>query len=64
VSQLQAQRADLRRAVETLDLTAACIGLPHVRIGVMTRMEWVYFTIYHTERHLKQLQRLQESVTS
>lgn len=62
IEQLKAQREALKQAVETYDLTEACVGLPHPAAGVMTRIEWVYFVIYHTERHLRQLERLQEKV--
>jgi len=30
-------------------------GFPHPITGTMTRLEWLYFSIYHTERHILQI---------
>ena len=63
IAQFQTQRQKLAEAIETMDITEACIGKPHPVLGVMTRMEWAAFVIYHTDRHLRQLQRLGEIVS-
>lgn len=63
ITQFREQREELKRAVETFDLSEACTGTPHPVLGVMTRLEWLYFVIYHTERHLKQLARIEEEVS-
>lgn len=62
IAQLKEQREALKSAVETFDLTEACVGLPHPVAGVMTRIEWVYFVIHHTDRHLRQLKQIEEKV--
>lgn len=31
---------------------------PHPIAGTMTRLEWLYFHIYHTERHLQQIKEI------
>jgi hypothetical protein len=36
-----------------------CKDLEHPVFGFMTRMEWVYYLIYHTERHLQQINRIE-----
>ena len=64
IAQFQTQRKSLAEAIETMDMTEACIGMPHPVVGVMTRMEWVAFVIYHTDRHLRQLRRLAEAVSA
>lgn len=45
-------------AAVKLDLTQTCLdfGLPNM--GKMTRLEWLYFMIYHTQRHTHQLKNI------
>jgi hypothetical protein len=59
---LKKQRDTLKQIIETTDLTHTP-KYKHPVIGDMTRLEWVYFTIYHTERHLRQLQTIARQVT-
>jgi len=39
-----------------------CKRTEHATFGFMTRMEWVYYLIYHTERHLQQIHRIEASL--
>ena len=55
---IKKQRAQIKESILQKDLTEACTAGKHPSIGTMTRLEWVYFTIYHTRRHLAQLRRL------
>ncbi len=57
------QRDILREAVTNLDLSQACMSFKHPALGTLTRWEWIYFTIYHMERHLQQIKILQGNVT-
>lgn len=59
IEKIKQQRDKLREAVTTSDVTEACISFKHPALGTLTKWEWVYFTIYHMQRHVKQLQRLQ-----
>lgn len=43
------------------DLTLLCTQFTHPLFGEMTRLEWLYFIIYHNERHLGQLRRTIEN---
>lgn len=38
-------------------------AFPHPLSGVMTRLEWLYFHIYHTERHLHQIKQIIQNPT-
>jgi len=49
-------------AVETLDMNETCIDFDMPMVGKLTRMEWVSFQVYHTKRHLWQLQRIYDVV--
>ena len=39
-----------------------CKDMEHPIFGFMTRIEWVYYLIYHTERHLQQINRIEASL--
>jgi uncharacterized damage-inducible protein DinB len=55
---LQKQREQVKALINELDLTEACRLYKHPSLGTLTRLEWVYFNIYHAERHLRQMQQL------
>jgi uncharacterized damage-inducible protein DinB len=51
--------------IKTLDLTETCKDFKHPGMGELTRLEWIYFCMFHTQRHTHQLsniiQKLKES---
>ena len=57
--QITEQRAVVKKMISDLDLTEACKAYKHPSLGTLTRLEWVYFNIYHADRHMRQLQQLQ-----
>ena len=64
MEQLQTQKELMVKAIEESDMTEACTSFKHPALGIMTKIEWVYFNIYHTERHLKQMQQARDSGTA
>lgn len=44
--------------IDEEDLTLLCKGAEFPTIGEMTRLEWIYFAIYHTQRHTRQLKNI------
>jgi hypothetical protein len=40
---------------ETKDLTDSCLEVNFPGMGHLTRLEWMYQTVYHTQRHTQQL---------
>lgn len=62
IEQLKKQKEVLKEAILSSDLTEACTSFKHPALGTMTRMEWMAFNLHHTERHLRQLKRLQENL--
>jgi uncharacterized damage-inducible protein DinB len=52
-------RAYFRDAVASADLNVICTRFAHPLFGQLTRAEWGWFTIIHTERHLVQFSRIQ-----
>lgn len=52
---------NLKEAVHNLDLTKTCVSFPLPGLGNLTRYEAIYFVIYHTERHLNQLDKIAQN---
>ncbi|KGE13527.1 DinB family protein [Sphingobacterium deserti] len=49
----------IRQSIDVIDnhdLTHTCTDYEIPEYGAFTRLEWLWFNIYHTQRHLKQLQ--------
>lgn len=44
--------------IQEEDLALLCRGFDFPTIGEMTRLEWVYFGIYHVQRHTRQLENI------
>ena len=55
------QREVLKSMIRQMDLSLIT-EFRHPVIGSMSRLEWVYFHIYHTERHVRQLRSLRFEV--
>ena len=48
--------------MQTLDLTKTCTGFQLPGLGEFTRVEWLWFAIYHTQRHTQQIKKIHESI--
>lgn len=42
-----------------LDLTLTFPGFEMPQFGLLTRLEWLSFILFHTQRHIRQLQNIQ-----
>jgi hypothetical protein len=51
-------RAGISEAAGNLDLTKTCSAYELPGYGFLTRLEAVYFVIYHTQRHIHQLKNI------
>lgn len=60
VAELTKQREQVKALISELDLTDACKDYKHPSLGTMTRLEWIYFNIYHAERHMRQMEGLKK----
>lgn len=54
----------LAEAARLLDLTAVCLDFEFPGSGTLTRLEWISFYIFHTQRHIAQLQRIHDALVS
>jgi hypothetical protein len=48
--------------IRLLDLSATCLDFQFPGMGPLTRLEWISFYIWHTQRHLHQLNRIQAAL--
>lgn len=58
ISELKKEKLRLLSQSQTTTLDELCTDFPHNRLGELTRLEWLWFNVYHTERHLHQLQHI------
>jgi hypothetical protein len=54
----QKSRQTLTEIINNNDLSRRCTGFTHHAFGNLTRLEWIYLLIYHTERHIQQIERM------
>jgi len=59
---LESTAARIRKAIQTLDLSATCMDWEMPQTGYLTRLEWISFYTVHTQRHTRQLQNIFETV--
>lgn len=52
------------KAIESKDLNESCISFPLPNMGVLTRIEWLYFNVYHKQRHIHQLKNIFNKLSS
>lgn len=58
LDKLQDLRQRLTGMIELHDLSEMITGFSHPLFGTMTRIEWIYFNIFHTKRHLQQIETI------
>ncbi|MBO9675328.1 MAG: DinB family protein [Sphingobacteriaceae bacterium] len=57
-------REGISNAVTSLDLTRTCVSYELPVYGFLTRLEAIYFVIYHTQRHVHQLKNIYNNLNS
>lgn len=61
---LQMRILQMQELIQTKDLTEICIGRPFPGIGELSRLEWLYVILYHTQRHIHQIKNILESMNT
>jgi hypothetical protein len=54
--------AGLIEAERTLDLTQTCLDFKMPVMGALTRLEFLWFYVFHTKRHTYQLQNIAKAI--
>lgn len=49
-------------AATTKDASAICLDFELPGFGYLTRYEWLQFSVYHTQRHTQQLEKIAEKI--
>ena len=62
VDNLERTIAQIRDTASRLDLTETCTAFSLPVYGEMTRLEWIYFIVYHTQRHTRQLKTIAQTL--
>lgn len=58
LTSLEKRVKQILEVIDTKDLTVTCEDYAIPEYGEFTRLEWVYFCLYHTQRHVHQLNQL------
>lgn len=58
LEKIQDLRQKLIGLIELQDMTELIVDFSHPLFGPLTRVEWIYFNIYHSARHSKQVRRI------
>ena len=48
----------IKIVARTEDLSATCTGFEMPMLGALTRIEWISFSLFHTQRHTQQLKNI------
>lgn len=52
----------MKVAAQNLDLSVTCTDFEIPGFGEFTRLEWIWFYIFHTQRHIHQLRKIADSL--
>jgi hypothetical protein len=58
INGIKNQSKEILNAMQANDPTEVCTGFEIPGFGPFTRLEWLYFITYHTQRHVWQLERM------
>jgi hypothetical protein len=55
---------NVKERISHLDLTVTCLDFEFPTVGPLTRLEWLWFYVWHTQRHLRQLRNIHSAITT
>lgn len=62
INSLEKIKEEIKKAILNLDLSKTCTAFETPVIGFLTRLEAIYFVIYHTQRHIHQLKNIYQKL--
>lgn len=62
VSELTAALNKIREALETMDLSVTALDVELPGLGKLTKIDWLYFFVFHTQRHIHQLETIRIAI--
>ena len=63
LSSLSNVTSEIQATAEQLDLSETCTAFALPQMGEFTRLEWLHFMLYHTQRHNRQLKNICQKLT-
>jgi len=63
IAQFKENETKQLEVIDSKDLTETCTSFPLPSMGELTRIEWLYFNIYHKVRHTQQLKNILAKVS-
>ena len=63
IDKLKTVWTKLGQAVKLLDLSVTCLDIEFPTLGYLTRLEWILFYIFHTQRHIRQLKNIKGALS-
>lgn len=55
---LERRIEELNEVIQNKDLSMTCTDFEIPEYGPFTRLEWIHFNLYHTQRHVHQMKRI------
>lgn len=62
IEKLEQIKSNITKTVEETDLSKTCLSFEFPVYGFLTGIEILSFAVYHTQRHLKQLEKVAEKI--
>lgn len=62
MEKIQDIRQKLASFIEIQDMTDLVTGFAHPLFGPLTKVEWIYFNIYHSQRHANQIKEIRKEL--
>lgn len=64
IDSLRHRTSKILEISKSLDLSETCLAFSPPGSGELTRLEWLYFILYHTQRHIVQLKNIQQIINA
>lgn len=58
LSSLKTRITEIKEVIQTKDLSETCETVALPVFGALTKLEWLYLILYHTQRHIHQLKNI------
>jgi hypothetical protein len=58
IKDLEDRIGQIKEVIQNKDLSLICIDFSIPEYGEFTRLEWIWFNIYHTKRHIHQMKNM------
>lgn len=63
LTELRALKSEVIPLISSMDLSKTCMNFELPVFGYLTRLEWINFMLFHTQRHTQQIRNILSTVT-